>query len=56
MEKNYSVRETVYHGFTVKANSAEEARKEAEQVIWDDNFKSTHNQHHDCIIDIEEVE
>ena len=46
-EKTYSVRVTVYHGFTVKANSPEKAREEAEYVIWDDHVK-------DCIIDVEE--
>ena len=55
-KKNYEVRVALLHGFTVEAYSPEEARKEVEQVIWDDNFKATHNQHHDCIIDIEEVE
>ena len=49
MEKNYSVRETVYHGFTVKANSAEEAREKASEEPWDDHIE-------DCIIDVEEVE
>lgn len=47
--KEYSVRVTVYHKFTVEADSPEEAREEAVDVIWDDYIK-------DCIIDIEEID
>ena len=46
-KKNYRVRVTVYHGFTVEADSPEKAREEASEVIWDDHIK-------DWIIDIEE--
>lgn len=48
-EKTYTVRVTVYHQFTVEADSPEEAREEAGEVIWDDYIK-------DCIIDIEETD
>lgn len=47
-EKTYSVRVTVYHQFTVEADSEEQARDRAvSEAIWDDHIK-------DIIIDIEE--
>ena len=45
--RKYKVLVTVYHSFTVEAETPEEAREEANNVIWDDHIK-------DCIIDIEE--
>ena len=46
-KKNYRVRVTVYHGFTVEADSPEKAREKASEEPWNDHIK-------DCIIDIEE--
>jgi hypothetical protein len=47
--KEYSVRVTLYHKFTVEAASQEEATEIACQELWDDHVK-------DCIIDIEETD
>lgn len=47
--KEYSVRITVYHQFTVEADSEEQALDMANDLIWDDHIK-------DCIIDIEETD
>ena len=46
MSKTYTVYVTVYHKFEVEADSAEEAREEAVEVIWDDHIK-------DVVIDVE---
>ena len=49
-EKTYTVRVTVYHQFTVEANSEAQARNRAvSEAIWDEHVK-------DCIIDIEETD
>ena len=49
MSKTYTVYVTVYHSFEVEADSAEEAREDAGEVIWDDHIK-------DVIIDVEGVD
>lgn len=48
-EKTYTVRVTVYHQFTVEANSEAQALDMASDIMWDDHIK-------DCIIDIEETD
>lgn len=45
----YKVKVTVYHSFEVEAETEEDAREEANHVMWDDHVK-------DCVIDIEETE
>lgn len=47
MKRLFNIRVTVYHSFDVEADSYEEARDKAEDVMWDDHVK-------DVIIDVEE--
>ena len=37
-KKNYSVSVTVYHMFDVEADSAEDAKEKASEIIWDDEI------------------
>ncbi len=39
MSKTWKVEVIVYHRFDVEADSYDEAREEANHVIWDDNIE-----------------
>ena len=47
--KTFKVKVTVYHSIDIEAANEDEAREEANEIIWDDHIK-------DVIIDVEEVE
>jgi len=46
--RNYKVNVILYHSFEVEAETEEDAREEANHVMWDDHIK-------DCVIEVEGV-
>jgi len=47
--KTFKVKVVLYHSFEVEAETEEDAREEANHVMWDDHVK-------DCVVEVEENE